>query len=151
MPTPSGQRQVRVTPDIVLPKSALRFRFERSGGPGGQNVNQLATKVRLSVDLAILRDIIGPSHFRRFLAAAGEGRLTERGKLILTNDTTRSQVTNRDACFSLLRRLLLATRLPPKPRRATRPTQGSQQRRVDAKTQRGQIKNLRKPPSRGQE
>jgi ribosome-associated protein len=148
MPTPSGQRQIRVTPDVVLPKSALRFRFERSSGPGGQNVNKLATKVRLSVDLAALGEAIGPAHLRRFLAAAGSGRLTERGKLILTNDESRSQVANRDACFSLLRRLLLATRHPPKTRRPTRPTQGSQQRRVDAKTQRGQVKRLRKPPKR---
>ncbi len=148
MPTPSGQRQVRVTPDVVLPKSALRFRFERSSGPGGQNVNKLATKVRLSVDLATLRDAIGPAHFRRFLAAAGGGRVTDSGKLILTNDESRSQTANRDACFSLLRRLLLDTRHPPKPRRPTRPTQGSQQRRIDAKTQRGQVKRMRKPPPR---
>lgn len=130
----------------MLPKSALRFRFERSGGPGGQNVNKLATKVRLNVDLAAVREAIGAEHFKRFLTLAGDARITESGKLMLSNEQSRSQLTNRDACFAQLRQLLTDSARPPKTRRPTKPTRGSRERRIDVKKQRGQTKQMRQPP-----
>lgn len=135
---------VEVAPRVRLPESALRFTFARSSGPGGQNVNKLATKARLHVALADLQAVIGPAATRRLEAIAGAARLTDAGDLVLVCEESRSQRDNRDACLERLRELLLRAIHVPKVRRATKPTYGSKLRRLDDKQERARTKKNRR-------
>lgn len=129
---------------IVIPRSEFRFEFARSGGPGGQNVNKVASK-------AVLRWSPGaspslPEPVRARLLAALGSRLTTQGELLITSQLTRDQGRNVEDCLEKLRRLILAAVLPPKARRPSRPTHGSQVRRVESKARHSAAKRLRRKP-----
>ena len=129
-----------VTNSVRIPRHEIEVAFSTSGGPGGQHANRNATRVELRLDLA------GSSAF----SAAQRTRVTERlgNELRVVADEHRSQLRNRElAEEKLVARLQSALHVEP-PRRATRPTRGSQRRRVDAKKQRGQTKRLRQKPRR---
>ncbi|MQA96561.1 MAG: aminoacyl-tRNA hydrolase [Streptosporangiales bacterium] len=125
----------------VVPEAELRWRFSRSSGPGGQHVNTTDSRVELSFDLAGT-EALPPALKERALGRL-EGRLV-RGVLTVTADERRSQLLNRQAARQRLAELLTeATAPPPRTRRATRPSRGSQERRIAAKRHRGAIKRLR--------
>ncbi len=126
----------------VLPLAVLHFTFARSGGPGGQGVNKLSTKVQMRVAVKDLEPVLGPSATAR-LRQLGRPWLTAQDELLLTHEATRSQHTNRQACVQRLRGLLLAALTPPRPRRATRPTAGARRRRRQAKEHRAAQKRAR--------
>ena len=130
-----------VVGSLVVPASALSWRFSRSSGPGGQGVNTADSRVELSVEPLQLP---GLSDVQR-------SRLTERlgnrlvdGVLTVAASEQRYQLRNREAARERLAALLRAAVAPPAPaRRTTKPTRGSQERRIQAKKQRGQTKRLR--------
>lgn len=145
-PDPSTDGRLRLAPGVWIARAALRFKAVRASGPGGQNVNKRSTRVELRVDLADLA--LGEAATKRLRRLASH-LVTEGDELILTSEDQRSQKRNRDACEDKLRDLVLAARVRPKTRKATKPTLGSKRRRLEAKKQRGELKRRRKPPGSG--
>ena len=132
---------LRLTPTLVIGAAELAWRFSRSSGPGGQNVNTTDSRVELVFDLAA-SEALPPALQTRALQRL-EGKLVE-GCVVIAASEHRSQWQNRVAAQRRLVELLLeAIKPPPPPRRATRPTRGSVQRRLAAKKQRGAIKGQR--------
>ncbi|GAA1917026.1 alternative ribosome rescue aminoacyl-tRNA hydrolase ArfB [Nocardioides marmoribigeumensis] len=126
---------------LTIPGGELRERFSRSSGPGGQSVNTSDSRVTLSWDVGATT-ALSPARRDRVLERLA-GRLTG-GVLSVTSETERSQLLNRREARDRLAALVEeALAPPPRKRRPTRPTKGSQQRRLDAKKQRGQTKRLR--------
>ncbi len=126
----------------VIPADELSWRFSRSSGPGGQSVNTSDSRVELSYDLAS-STALGPVLKQRALHAL-HGRLVN-GVLTVSASEFRSQLRNREAAARRLAEVLTAaTAPPPRARRPTKPTRGSQERRLAAKQRRSQIKRLRR-------
>lgn len=126
---------------LVVPATELVERFSRSSGPGGQSVNTTDSRVELEYDVAGSPALTEPQ--RRRALARLEGRLTD-GRLVVDASEHRSQHRNRVAARERLAELLRTALAPPPPaRRPTRPTKGSQRRRLEAKKQRGETKALR--------
>lgn len=123
---------------ITIPAEDLDVSFSRAGGPGGQHVNTTDTRVRLRFDLQntrALRDDV-----KERLRKIATAWLTQDGDLVLTCDTSRSRTANLDEARDRLAQAIRSALVPPKPRRATRPTKGSQQRRLAGKKQRKDVK-----------
>ena len=132
---------IQITPNISLDESELDLEFVRSSGPGGQNVNKVATAVQLRFDVRRSPNL--PEEVRaRLLTLAGR-RVNAEGVLVIDARRYRSQERNRaDARARLVALIDAACRVPVR-RRPTRPTVASRHRRMDAKTRRGSIKRLR--------
>ena len=131
-----------VTGSLVVPSGALSWRFSRSSGPGGQGVNTADSRVELSVIPLELPGLSDPQRAR--LAARLGNRLVD-GVLTIAASEHRQQLRNRQAARERLAGVLRAALAPPPPgRRRTKPTRGSQERRIDAKKQRGQLKKQRR-------
>lgn len=131
---------------VRIPDDELRWRFSRSGGPGGQSVNTADSRVELSYD--VLRSPSLPDRLRdRAVARLGD-RLVD-GVLTIAASEYRSQHRNREAARARLADALEAATAPPRPRRRpTAPTRGSRERRLAGKKQRGQTKAMRRRPDR---
>jgi ribosome-associated protein len=126
---------------LTIPGGELRERFSRSSGPGGQSVNTSDSRVTLSWDVGATTAL---SDERRTRVLDRLGTRLVDGVVSVTSETERSQLLNRRAARERLAGLVLAALAPPpRARRPTKPTKGSQQRRLDAKKQRGQTKRLR--------
>ncbi|MFM7085889.1 MAG: alternative ribosome rescue aminoacyl-tRNA hydrolase ArfB [Cyanobium sp.] len=126
---------------VILPAAELRWRFSRSSGPGGQNVNTTDSRVELRFDLVASEALPPPLRARALLRL--QGQLLE-GCIVILASEHRSQWQNRVAAQRRLVAMLQeALRPPPPPRRATRPTRGSVQRRLAAKQRRSAIKSQR--------
>jgi len=138
----SISRGAQIGPGMRLSGSALHFRFARSSGPGGQNVNKLNTKAMLHVDLAPLCEVIGPAAMGRLRRLAA--RQMTAAHLVITSEEHRSQLANRRACLEKLRTLVARARTRSKPRKVTRPGAASVERRLKAKQHRARIKHSRR-------
>ncbi|NYG54577.1 alternative ribosome rescue aminoacyl-tRNA hydrolase ArfB [Nocardioides perillae] len=126
----------------TLSAAELAERFSRSSGPGGQGVDTTDSRVELSVDVAGSASL--PGHLRDRVLTRLAGRLVD-GVLTVRASEHRAQLANRRAARErLVAQLRDAAAAPPAPRRATRPTRGSQRRRLEAKKQRGQVKRGRR-------
>ncbi len=131
-----------VTRTLVIPATELRERFSRSSGPGGQGVNTADSRVELTWDVAGSA-VLTPTQRSRLLEHLGP-RLVD-GTVTIAASEHRTQLANRRAARERLGALVRdAAAPPPPPRRATRPTRGSQRRRLDTKKQRGEVKRGRR-------
>jgi ribosome-associated protein len=130
-----------VTRGFVVPAAELGERFSRSSGPGGQGVNTTDSRVELFFDVARSRSV--PPHLRHRMLCHLRGRLVD-GVLVVTASEHREQLRNRTAARERMSKLLRdAAATPPPIRRPTKPTRGSQERRIAAKKRRGEAKRGR--------
>ncbi|PQP22984.1 alternative ribosome rescue aminoacyl-tRNA hydrolase ArfB [Rhodococcus opacus] len=135
---------LEITRSLVVPAAELQWRFSRAGGPGGQGVNTTDSRVELRVNLWTL-STLSPSQLERMQVQLGH-RLVD-GVVTVTASETRSQLRNRRAARARMAALLRSAVLAEnRTRHPTKATKGSHRRRLDAKKQRGQTKNLRRKP-----
>lgn len=137
---------IYVTDRLYIDEKDLSFTYVLASGPGGQNVNKVATAVALRYDLYNAAGIPWETKVRAS-RIAGPSRLTQAGEIIIQAQRFRSQQRNRDDAIERLKTILAEAAVPPKPRVATKPTRASKVRRVDAKTKRGAVKRDRQRPA----
>jgi len=139
---------ISITPSLSLDESEVEERFVRSSGPGGQNVNKVATAVQLRVDVnaSSLPDPVK----ERLMALAGS-RMTDAGVLVIDAREHRTQAQNREAARERLIALIRRAAHEPKKRRATRPGMAAKERRLTTKKRRGEIKAGRQRKERTDE
>lgn len=130
---------------IAIPEDEFVWSFARSGGPGGQNVNKVASKAVLHWDVA--NNATVPPAVKARLCALQRRRVTTEGVLVLTSQRFRDQDKNRSDCLEKLRELLVEAAFVPKVRKATRPSRGSKERRLQAKQRRSATKAGRRGPA----
>ena len=132
---------IRINDRISIDESELEERFIRASGPGGQNVNKLASAVQLRFDVRGSRNL--PDDVRARLERLAGRRLTRQGTLVIAAQRHRTQERNRQDALDRLIELIRRAAVAPVPRRATRPTAGARERRLQSKKRRGSIKDLR--------
>ena len=133
-----------VTDMVRVPPAALSVRAARASGPGGQNVNKVATKIDLRVDLSGIEGLTEAARARLQLLAAN--RLDAEGRLVVMSQVTRNQARNLEDARARVADLIRSALIAPRRRRPTRPTMGARRRRLDDKKQRGAVKRWRTRP-----
>jgi len=131
-----------INDQLRVPLSELTFTFSRSGGPGGQNVNKVASKATLRWDVAGSASL--PPEVRQRFEKRFATRLTTEGELVLTSQRYRDQGRNVADCLEKLRAMLSEVARPPKPRRPTKPSKASRQRRLTTKRKQSEKKTQRR-------
>lgn len=134
---------LEITPWIQIPERELEERFVRSPGPGGQNVNKLATAVQLSLDLR--RSPSLPEALRQRLLSSGDGRIDRRGVITIHAHRFRTRERNRADARARLSAFLAQASRARRKRIETRPPLAAKRRRLDAKRERSRTKSLRRP------
>jgi ribosome-associated protein len=137
---------LEVSPTIRIPLDEFEWSFARSGGPGGQNVNKVASKAVLRWNFAASPSV--PEDVKARFRDRFPSRLTTEGEIVLASELTRDQGRNRADCLEKLAAMLRVASIRPKVRRPTRPTKGSQRRRVEAKRRQSSRKAGRRSPAR---
>ncbi len=136
---------LQITDTIAVADEEFTWAFSRSGGPGGQNVNKVASKAQLSWFLDGSAAISDAAKNR--LRKAHPSCLTQEGYFLITSQETRDQARNREICLEKLAEYIRVALVPPKPRFKTKPTKSSKKRRVADKRQNSDRKEARKPGS----
>jgi ribosome-associated protein len=133
---------IEITPYILLDEREIEERYIRAGGPGGQNVNKVATAVQLRFDAAASPAL--DEALRSRLARFAGRRMTKEGVVVITAQRFRTREHNREDALARLVELLRAAAVVPKTRRATRPSRASRERRLAGKAARAQVKRMRR-------
>lgn len=133
---------IEITPSLSIDDNEIQLDFIRSSGPGGQNVNKVATaaQLRFNVDASINL----PDEVKQRLRSIARNRMTEDGVLIIEAKRYRTQEQNREDAIARLVALISQATERPKPRRKTKPTAASQAERIEGKKRRGAIKRSRR-------
>jgi len=136
---------MHVNDRLTIPDEEFQWTYARSGGPGGQNVNKVASKAVLrwlATENATL-----PADVKARLLQQQRHRLVDGGELLLTSQRYRDQDRNREDCLEKLREMVLRAAVPPKVRRPTKPSRGSRQARLKEKKRRSGLKAGRRRPA----
>ena len=133
---------IRITPDIAIDEKEIRFDFIRSSGPGGQNVNKVATAVQLRFNV---EESHLPEEVKRRLGETAGRRMTREGVLIIEAKRCRTQEKNRQDALDRLAKLIGKAAREPKLRKKTKPTRMARERRLSDKKHRSEIKKSREP------
>jgi ribosome-associated protein len=140
---------IQITHNIAIDEREIKEEFVRSSGPGGQNVNKVATAVKLRFD--VVKSPTLPEDVRERLLRLGGNRITEKGVLIIDARRFRTQERNRQDALNRLVALIERASKKPKSRKKTRPTAASKRRRLVEKHQRSETKRMRKSVSGSRE
>ena len=132
---------VVITPSLAIPLRELEFRFSRSGGPGGQNVNKVNSKVTLYFNVSLSPSLNGSQ--KSLLSFRLASRISQLGVLQLAASEHRTQKANRDAVLIRFANLVKQALVVQKPRKKTKPSRGSKERRIASKKQRAVVKQQR--------
>lgn len=132
---------IQLTEGLEIPESELQWSFSRSSGPGGQNVNKVATKATLRWTPA--EEFLPSAAWRRFQHKAARF-FTIEGQVVIQSQEHRERAQNVEACRTKLKRLLLAALITPKKRVPTKPSRAAQQRRLDDKRRAADKKSSRR-------
>ncbi len=131
-----------IAPHLCIPDEELHWTFVRSGGPGGQNVNKVASKAVLRWNLATSEGV--PDDVKARFRIQQRNRITVDGDLIITSQRYRDQERNKLDCLEKLRDMIVEASIAPKPRKPSKPSRASRERRLDAKRHRSTIKKSRR-------
>jgi ribosome-associated protein len=137
---------LEVNERIRIPPEEFEWSFARSGGPGGQNVNKVASKAVLHWDVANSPSV--PADVKARFTQQQRQRITTQGVLVLSSERFRDQLRNREDCLEKLRELLARAAVIEKPRKKSKPTKASKRRRVEEKRRRSATKQTRRRPVR---
>jgi len=131
---------IQITPTLAIDERDVEERFVRSSGPGGQNVNKVATAVELRFDIG---SSSLPEDVKRRLVALAHNRLAADGRLLIDSRAFRTQLQNREAARERLVALVRQASRRPKPRRPTKPKAAAREKRIESKKRRSAVKALR--------